>query len=69
MAINRQIATRLLEKLGFAVESAENGQAAVDTLTEKGADYYDAVLMDIQMPVMDGYEATRAIRQKSEMYF
>ena len=50
MAINRQIATRLLEKLGFAVESAENGQAAVDTLTEKGADYYDAVLMDIQMP-------------------
>ena len=44
-------------------ETAENGKIAVDLLKEKGPSYYDAILMDIQMPVMNGYEATKAIRQ------
>ena len=62
MDINRQIASKLLEKLGFAVECAANGREAVDAVAAHSAGYYDAVLMDIQMPVMDGYAATTAIR-------
>lgn len=62
MPINRQIATKLLEKLGFKVETAENGQDAVDKVSGADAGYYDVVLMDIQMPLLDGYEATAAIR-------
>ena len=62
MQINRQIATKLLEKSGFTVETAENGKEAVDLVREKNAGYYDAVLMDIQMPVMNGYDAAKAIR-------
>ncbi len=61
-AINMEIACMILEQRGFTVETAENGQIAVDMVASKGAGYYDAVLMDIQMPVMDGYSATRAIR-------
>lgn len=60
--LNREIAMDILENAGFVVESAENGQIAVDLLKEKGPKYYDFILMDIQMPVMNGYEATRAIR-------
>ncbi|MBQ4250258.1 MAG: response regulator, partial [Clostridia bacterium] len=52
----------ILKELGFIVETAENGQAAVDMVASSEPGYYDAVLMDIQMPVMDGYSATRAIR-------
>ena len=44
------------------METAENGRAAVDRVTAFQPGYYDALLMDIQMPVMDGYAATRAIR-------
>lgn len=62
MEINREIATMLLEDLGFTVETAENGQIAVDKVAASEPGYYDAVLMDIQMPVMNGNDATKAIR-------
>lgn len=52
----------ILEQMGFSLETAENGQAAVDMVAASQPGHFDAVLMDIQMPVMDGYAATRAIR-------
>ena len=61
--INMEIANMILTQAGFAVETAENGKIAVDRVAASAPGYYDAVLMDIQMPVMDGYAATRAIRE------
>ena len=61
--INREIAEELLGLTGVLVESAENGQKAVEKYEQMGESYYDMILMDIQMPVMNGYEATRAIRK------
>lgn len=60
--LNREIALEILGETGAEIENAENGRVAVAMLKEKGDSYYDCVLMDIQMPLMNGYEATGAIR-------
>lgn len=60
--LNREIASEILSEAGFIVEEAEDGSIAVERLKEKGAGYYSLVLMDVQMPIMDGYTATRTIR-------
>ncbi len=60
--LNREIATEILKEEGFVVEDARNGREAVEKVRSKGEDYYDFILMDIRMPVMDGYEATKYIR-------
>ncbi len=61
-ALNREIAEEILAESGFTVETAVDGSKAVDMVKNSEAGYYDAVLMDIQMPIMNGYEAARAIR-------
>jgi signal transduction histidine kinase/CheY-like chemotaxis protein len=60
--LNQVIAQALLKEKGVAVEVAENGQAGVELFAAAAPDYYDAVLMDIRMPVLDGLAATRTIR-------
>ena len=60
--INQEIARTLLERDGVTVELAENGQDGCRLFKASPPGYYSAVLMDLRMPLMDGYEATRAIR-------
>ena len=61
--LNRQIAAEMLGLLGVSVEIAENGRQAVDAIFSHPPLYYDMVFMDIQMPVLNGYNATREIRE------
>jgi len=63
-AINQELACGLLERAGIAVTIAVDGREALTALEREG---FDAVLMDCQMPVMDGYEATRALRKRPEL--
>lgn len=60
--MNQEIAVAILEEAGYCTEIAENGQVAVDMLKKSEPGYYQLVLMDIQMPVMNGYDATKEIR-------
>ena len=60
--LNREIAQVILEEVGFMIECAPDGTDAVAMIEAASEGYYDAVLMDVQMPVMNGYEATKAIR-------
>ncbi len=66
MDINREMAKKILIKLGFEVETAENGREAVETVARSKPGELDLVLMDIYMPEMDGYEATEIIRNLSD---
>lgn len=60
--LNREIAHEILSQAGFEVEAAEDGSIAVEMVQESEPGYYDLILMDVQMPIMNGYEATKAIR-------
>jgi CheY-like chemotaxis protein len=61
--INKQLVVRLLQKAGHSVAVAENGEQALRAVAD---DHFDVVLMDVQMPVMDGFEATAAIRRNEQ---
>lgn len=60
--LNREIASEILKSMGVAIEDAVTGKDAVDRFSASDEDYYDIIFMDVQMPVMNGYDATSAIR-------
>ena len=67
--INAEIACMVLSQYGAAADRAENGQAGLKQVQNHESGYYDAVLMDIQMPVMNGYDAAKAIRALEGAYY
>lgn len=64
--LNREIANEILSQAGFEIEAAEDGSIAVEMVEQSAPGYYDLILMDVQMPIMNGYEATRAIRSMED---
>ena len=66
--LNAEIVAMILEQYGIEVEWAENGRVGFEKVRDHAAGHYDAVLMDIQMPVMNGFEATKAIREIGSEY-
>lgn len=64
--INQQVARGILERKDIKVTIANNGKEAVDLLESSPSDRFDLILMDMEMPLMDGYEATRVLRSKNQ---
>lgn len=66
--LNAEIAKEILIRQGMCVDLAENGQKCLEHLEKRKEPFYDAILMDVQMPVMNGYETTKMIRQSDKTY-